>query len=233
VRIGLAPSRERARALILAGKVTVGDRTVDKAGGAVPDGALVRLREPDHPFVSRGGVKLAGALDAFGVDPSGRICADIGASTGGFTQVLLERGARRVHAVDVGYGQLAHTLREDPRVVVLERTNARHLAPGVFDEPPSLVVVDVSFIGVAKVLPAIVPLAAPGATFVVLVKPQFEVGRAHVGKGGVVRDDDLRRSAVDAVSASARSLGLLEKGRADSTMAGPKGNREIFLHLQR
>ncbi|MBI2897739.1 MAG: TlyA family RNA methyltransferase [Deltaproteobacteria bacterium] len=233
VRLGLAPSRERARALILAGKVLIDASVADKPGTRVPVGASVELLVPDHPFVSRGGVKLEGALEAFGIDPQGAVCADIGASTGGFTHVLLKRGARRVFAVDVGYGQLADSLRRDPRVVPMERTNVRYLAPGAFDEPPSLVVIDVSFISVSKILPALVPLSAPGATFVVLVKPQFEVGREKVGKGGVVRDDALRMAAVDSVSAAARALGLVEVSRADSVLPGPKGNREVFLHLRR
>jgi 23S rRNA (cytidine1920-2'-O)/16S rRNA (cytidine1409-2'-O)-methyltransferase len=231
VRRGLAPSRERARALVLAGKVLVDDAPVDKAGARVAVDARVTLREPDHPFVSRGGVKLAGALDAFALSPAGRVCADVGASTGGFTQVLLDRGARRVFAVDVGYGQLAEPLRRDARVVVLERTNARHLPEGSFDEPPAFVVVDVSFISVTKVLPAVLAQCAREVDVVVLVKPQFEAGREHVDKGGVVRDDAARTAAVDAVAAFGRTLGLAEKGRADSVLAGPRGNREVFLWL--
>lgn len=233
VRLGLAPSRERARALVLAGKVLVDGAVGDKPGSRVKAGASIELVQPDHPFVSRGGVKLEGALGAFGIDPTGAVCADIGASTGGFTDVLLRRGARKVFAVDVGYGQLADSLRRDPRVVVMERTNARDLAPGAFDEPPSLVVIDVSFISVTKILPALVPLTTAGSTFVVLVKPQFEVGRGKVGKGGVVTDDALRSAAADTVSAAARALGLVEQRRAESVLAGPKGNREIFLHLRR
>lgn len=233
VRLGLAPSRERARALILAGKVLVDGAVGDKPGTRVKVGASIELVRPDHPFVSRGGIKLEGALDAFGIDPTGAVCVDIGASTGGFTDVLLGRGAHKIFAVDVGYGQLADGLRRDPRVVVMERTNARNLAPGAFDEPPSLVVIDVSFISVSKILPALVPLSTPRSTFVVLVKPQFEVGRGKVGKGGVVRDDALRSAAVDSVSTAARALGLVEVGRADSVLPGPKGNREVFLHLRR
>lgn len=232
VRRGLAASRERARALVLAGKVLVDDAVVDKAGSRVAKDARLALREPDHPFVSRGGVKLAGALDAFGLSPEGRVCADVGASTGGFTQVLLERGARRVFAVDVGYGQLAEPLRRDARVVALERTNARSLPPGSFDEPPTFVVVDVSFISATKVLPAVLAQCAPAVDVLVLVKPQFEAGREHVDKGGVVRDDAARVAAVDAVAAWGRAAGLGEKGRADCVIQGPKGNREIFLWLE-
>lgn len=230
---GLAVSRERARALVLAGKVLVDGNVVDKAGTRIAAEAEVTLREPDHPFVSRGGVKLAGALDAFGLSPAGLVCADVGASTGGFTQVLLERGARRVYAVDVGYGQLAEPLRKDARVVVLERMNARHLPPGTFDDAPRFVVVDVSFISATKVLPAVLAQCAPAVALVVLVKPQFEVGREHVGKGGVVRDDAARAGAADAVAAWAKGAGLVERGRMDCVIAGPKGNREIFLWLSR
>ncbi len=231
VRLGLASSRERARALVLAGKVLVDDVVVDKAGARVATDARVALREPDHPFVSRGGVKLAGALDAFALSPAGRVCADIGASTGGFTQVLLERGARRVFAVDVGYGQLAESIRKDPRVTVLERTNARNLPVGAFDEPPTLVVVDVSFISATKVLPSVLSQSMPSADVLVLVKPQFEAGREHVEKGGVVRDDAARRAAVDAVDTRGRGIALGEKGRSECVIAGPKGNREVFLWL--
>ena len=233
VRRGLAASRERARALVLAGKVLVDGAVVDKAGTRILLEAAVTLREPDHPFVSRGGVKLAGALDAFGVSPADRVCADVGASTGGFTQVLLERGARRVTAIDVGYGQLADPLRKDPRVAVHERTNARNLPPGTFDEPPTFVVVDVSFISATKVLPAVLAQCAPAVDVLVLVKPQFEAGREHVGKGGVVRDDDARTAATDAVAAWGLSAGLAERGRSECVISGPKGNREIFLWLQR
>lgn len=233
VRRGLAVSRERAHALVLAGKVLVDEAVVDKAGAKVALDAKVALREHDHPFVSRGGVKLAGALDALAVSPAARVCADIGASTGGFTQVLLERGARRVFAVDVGYGQLAEPLRRDSRVTAMERTNARNLPAGAFDEAPTLIVVDVSFISATKVLPAVLAQAAPAADVLVLVKPQFEAGREHVDRGGVVRDDAARLAAVDAVAAWGRGAGLQEQGRSECVIAGPKGNREVFLWLRR
>lgn len=230
---GLAPSRERAQRLILAGAVLVDDRPADKPGTVVAADAALRLREEASPWVSRGGEKLVGALDAFGVDPSGLACLDVGASTGGFTDCLLQRGARHVTAVDVGYGQLAWSLRQDPRVTVLERTNARALRPEHIPEPPALVVVDVSFISLTLVLPAIAAVAAPGATVLALVKPQFEAGRGQVGKGGVVRDDAVRAAAVARVRDAAVDLGYAVRGEADSVLPGPKGNREVFLHLVR
>ncbi len=233
VRLGLAPSRERARALILAGKVTVDGHVVDKAGAAVGDVARVELLAEDHPFASRGGVKLAGALDAFALDPAGRLCLDVGASTGGFTDCLLQRGAARVYAVDVGRGQLASKLSADPRVVVVDRVNARALSRDDVPESPSLATIDVSFISVRKVLPAVVPLLATPADVVVLVKPQFEATRREIGKGGVVKDDAVRSRVVDEVASAAKELGLTERARSDSALHGPKGNREVFLWLSR
>jgi 23S rRNA (cytidine1920-2'-O)/16S rRNA (cytidine1409-2'-O)-methyltransferase len=230
---GLAPSRERARRLIMAGSVLVGERPVTKPGQAVPGDAPVRLRGADSPYVSRGGEKLAGALEAFVIDVRDRVALDVGASTGGFTDCLLQRGARRVFAVDVGYGQLAWRLRSDPRVVVMERTNARALAPGDLAERPDLAVLDVSFISLTLVLPPVVATLAPAATLVALVKPQFEVGRARVGKGGVVRDPAARADAVAGVRAAAAALGLAVQGQVDSALPGPKGNREVFLWLDR
>jgi 23S rRNA (cytidine1920-2'-O)/16S rRNA (cytidine1409-2'-O)-methyltransferase len=231
VERGLVASRERARRLVMAGAVLVADRPVTKPGAEVPDDAAVRLRAADSPFVSRGGEKLAGALDAFALDVRGRVALDVGASTGGFTDCLLQRGARRVIAVDVGYGQLAWTLRQDARVVVLERTNARRLTPEMLPEPPDLAVIDVSFISLATVLPAVAPLVKPAGTIVALVKPQFEVGRGRVGKGGVVREPALRAEAVASVRAVAERLGLAVRGEAESVLPGPKGNREVFLWL--
>ena len=187
---------------------------------------------PDHPWVSRGGVKLAAALDAFGVDPAGRRCLDVGASTGGFTDVLLQRGAVPVVALDVGRGQLDWKLRTDPRVVVIEGVNARHLAPGDLPAPFALVTVDVSFISLRLVLPALLPHLAPGADLVCLVKPQFEVGREHVGKGGVVRDAAAREAAITAVAQAAAALGLHVLGRLPSPLPGPAGNVEELLHLK-
>jgi 23S rRNA (cytidine1920-2'-O)/16S rRNA (cytidine1409-2'-O)-methyltransferase len=229
VERGLAPSRERAQRLIMAGDVLVDERPVTKAGSEVADDAPVRLRAPASPWASRGGEKLAGALDAFGLDVAGRVVLDVGASTGGFTDVCLRRGAARVIAVDVGYGQLAWSLRQDPRVTVVDRTNARTLTAAALPATPDLVVVDVSFISLTLVLPALVPLGAPGAEFVLLVKPQFEVGKGEVGKGGVVRDPALRAGAVARVRAAAETLGLAVRAEADSVLAGPKGNREVFL----
>lgn len=216
----------------MAGQVLVDGVVVDKPGTRVRPDAEVRLREAAR-FVSRGGEKLAGALDDIGVDPAGRSCLDVGASTGGFTDCLLQHGARRVVAVDVGHGQLHEKLRADPRVVVLERANARHLeASALRGEAVELVVVDVSFISVRLLLPKLAELA-PAADWLLLVKPQFEVGREQVGKGGVVRDDALRQEAADAVRAAAEALGWRFAGQAESRVAGPKGNREIFLWMER
>ncbi len=228
---GLADSRSRGQALIRAGRILVDDVPVDKPGTRVPSEAQLRLRGAERRFVSRGGEKLAGALADLGLDPAGRSCLDVGASAGGFTDCLLQAGARRVVAVDVGYGQLAPGLRSDPRVRVLERRNARHLEPTDLAGPVDLVTVDVSFISVRLLLPRIAALA-PGASLLLLVKPQFEVGREHVGKGGVVRDAATRQRAADAVEEAAAALGYRARGRAESRLAGPKGNREIFLWLE-
>jgi len=233
VERGLASSRERAQRLVMAGDVLVGERPVTKPGTEVPADASVRLRGEEAPFVSRGGEKLAGALDAFGVDVGGETALDVGASTGGFTDCLLQRGARRVIAVDVGYGQLAWRLRQDARVVVLERTNARALAPELLPETPGLATVDVSFISLTLVLPPLAAVLAPEATVLPLVKPQFEVGRGGVGKGGVVRDPAARAAAVARVRAAAEALGFAVRGEAESVLPGPKGNREVFLWLSR
>jgi len=223
-------TRSLAQALILAGKVLVDDVPVDKAGSRVRPGAAVRLRGAPGRYVSRGGDKLAGALEDLAVDPSGLCCLDVGASTGGFTDCLLQHGAVSVVAVDVGYGQLHPKLREDSRVRVLERTNARELQPAHLEAPVDLVVIDASFISLRRLLPA-VATAAPGASVLALVKPQFEVGREQVGKGGVVRDDALREASADEVARSAVELGYTPRARVDCRLAGPKGNREIFLHL--
>jgi 23S rRNA (cytidine1920-2'-O)/16S rRNA (cytidine1409-2'-O)-methyltransferase len=228
---GLAESRAKAQALVMAGQVLVDGAVVDKPGTRVKPESDVRLRGPASRFVSRGGDKLAGALDDLGIDPAGRSCLDVGASTGGFTDCLLQRGARRVVAVDVGHGQLHERLRADPRVRVVERANARHLeASALGGEPVELVVVDVSFISLRLVLPRLAELA-PAADWLLLVKPQFEVGKQQVGPGGVVRDDALRQAAADAVRAAAEALGWRFLGQAESRVAGPKGNREIFLWL--
>ena len=224
VERGLAESRTQAQALVLAGLVP----GYDKPGQQVDDGAPLELKARP-PYVSRGGEKLAHALDALAVDPAGLDCLDVGASTGGFTDVLLQRGARRVAAVDVGYGQLHPRLRSDPRVTVFERTNARALTELPF--APQLVVCDVSFISVRTALPPALRLAAPGWNAVVLVKPQFEAGRADVGKGGVVRDPAVRARVVRAVAEAALEWGARTVAVVDSGLPGPKGNRELFLHL--
>jgi 23S rRNA (cytidine1920-2'-O)/16S rRNA (cytidine1409-2'-O)-methyltransferase len=228
---GLAPTRSQAEALIRAGRVLVDDVPVDKPGARVRPQARVRLRGETRRFASRGGEKLAGALADLGVDPSGRRCLDLGASTGGFTDCLLQAGARAVVAVDVGYGQLDPRLRADPRVRVLERTNARSLDAAALAGPVDLVAIDLAFISVRLVLPRVREIA-PQAEVLVLVKPQFEVGRERVGKGGVVRDEGLRAEAVRGVREAAGALGYEVAGEAESRLPGPRGNREVFLHLR-
>jgi 23S rRNA (cytidine1920-2'-O)/16S rRNA (cytidine1409-2'-O)-methyltransferase len=230
---GLAPSRERAQRLILAGDVLVDDRPATKPGTLVAADALLRLRTAPSDYVSRGGEKLAGALDALALDVAGLVALDVGASTGGFTDCLLRRGARRVIAVDVGYGQLAWSLRQDARVVVLERTNARHLEARQLPEMPDVATVDVSFISLALVLPAVAGVLRPRGAVVALVKPQFEAGREQVGKGGVVHDPAARAAAVARVRRAAEDLALRVRGEADSVLRGPKGNLETFLWLEK
>jgi 23S rRNA (cytidine1920-2'-O)/16S rRNA (cytidine1409-2'-O)-methyltransferase len=235
VERGLAASRERARGMILAGQVRVGGVVIAKAGHPTAPDADVTLIEPDHPYVSRGGVKLAHALDVFGVDPAGRHALDVGASTGGFTDVLLRRGAPRVVALDVGMAaRLAHPL--DPRVVVLERINARTLTPDALPESArafDLAVMDLSFISVRQVLPALLTVLVPGADVIVLVKPQFEAGRDEVGKGGLVRDPAVHARVIEEATASASALGLSRVAMTESPITGTEGNREFFLHLRR
>ena len=228
---GLAPSRQRAQALIFAGLVRVGDQVVDKAGTMLDTGTVVSVKDNPCPYVSRGGLKLAAALDSFPVDPRGLVCLDVGASTGGFTDCLLQRGAARVYAVDVGYGQLAWKLRQESRVVVLERTNARHLGKKEIPEPIELAVLDASFISLDKLLPPILPLLKPGAWLIPLIKPQFEVGKGRVGKGGVVRDEALRQEVVAQFKKFTLQSGLLWQGVIDSPITGPKGNRELLAAL--
>lgn len=229
---GLAPSRERARRMIMAGCVFVDGERARHAGATVRDEADIVVTGPDHDYVSRGGVKLAAALDAFGLEVAGRVCVDVGASTGGFTDCLLQRGAALVHAVDVGYGQLAWKLRTDPRVRVHERTNMRTLPPGSLDPAPSLAVVDASFISLRLLLGATLGQLVAPREIVALVKPQFEVGRGRVGRGGVVRDPGDRADAVAGVSAAAAALGLQVRASCDSPLPGAKkGNVELFLHL--
>jgi len=229
---GLAASRERARALILAGRVKVDGEVVSKAGANVPDGAVIGVVEPDFPWVGRGGVKLAHALDTFRIDVTGREALDIGASTGGFTDVLLKRGARRVVALDVGHGQLEWRLREDPRVVVLERRNARQLEPGWLPAPADVVTIDVSFISLRLILPALPRLLAPGADIVALVKPQFEAGRDEVGRGGLVKDPAVHEAVLARVTEHAAACGLARAGMTPSPITGATGNQEFLLHLR-
>jgi 23S rRNA (cytidine1920-2'-O)/16S rRNA (cytidine1409-2'-O)-methyltransferase len=232
VELGLETTKSRAQARILAGDVRLNDRVVDKPGTLV-DANAEPVLIARSPYVSRGGEKLAGALHALGIDPTGLACADAGASTGGFTDCLLQRGAKSVLALDVGYGQLAAKLRGDPRVDVRERTNVRHFALGP-DEPRfDLVTADVSFISLRVVLPALIDLARPGGQLLLLVKPQFELERGAVGKGGVVRDPELRARAVREVREAAEAAGLRVLGEAESVLAGPKGNREVFVWLQK
>jgi 23S rRNA (cytidine1920-2'-O)/16S rRNA (cytidine1409-2'-O)-methyltransferase len=235
VERGLAATRERARALILAGQVRVDGTVVSKAGAQVAAGAPIELLQPDHPYVSRGGLKLAHALDVFGIDPAGAVALDVGASTGGFTDVLLRRGAAHVVALDVGHGQIDWKLRNDARVTVVERVNARALAA---DRLPAgfrlfaVITMDVSFISLKQVLPAIAPLLEPGGSLVTLVKPQFEAGRSEVRRGGIVSDPAVQTRVVEAVAAAADTLGLSRVATVESPITGAEGNREFFLHLR-
>jgi 23S rRNA (cytidine1920-2'-O)/16S rRNA (cytidine1409-2'-O)-methyltransferase len=231
---GLAPSRTRAQALLLGGRVRVGDgdsaRLDRKPGDLVPGDIALEL-EATEPFVSRGGHKLAAALDAFGIDPRGAVCLDVGASTGGFTDVLLQRGAERVYALDVGRGQLAESLRQDPRVVAIERLNARTLVPGSLPEPVGIATVDVSFISLGLVLGPIASAFGPGGgPIVALVKPQFEAGRSQV-KRGVVRDSAIHLQVLERIAATGRALGMAVRGVIASPILGPEGNREFLMHL--
>jgi 23S rRNA (cytidine1920-2'-O)/16S rRNA (cytidine1409-2'-O)-methyltransferase len=234
VEKGLAASRTQAQALVMAGAVVHGDQRVDKPGQLVDPELPLRVKDDAAPqrYVSRGALKLEKALQAFPVDPRGRTCADLGASTGGFTDLLLQRGAAKVYAVDVGYGQLHPRLRDDPRVVVRERENARHLSAAALGEQVDLVTGDLSFISLRLVLPAVKAILKPGGQAVVLVKPQFEVGKGEVGKGGVVRDDAKRREALERVKGAARDLGFEILGEAESPIEGPAGNREWLLALR-
>ena len=227
---GLADSRAKAQALILAGTVFSGERRIEKPGQVLPAEAPLEVRGRDHPWVSRGGVKLAHGLDRFAIDPAGKTAVDIGASTGGFTDVLLAGGAARVYAVDVGSGQFDWRLRNDPRVVVMEKTNARHLSREQVPDAIDLIVCDASFIGLRTVLPAALTLAAPGAALIALIKPQFEVGKARVGKGGVVRDPALHEAVCAEISAwLAEQPGWTVLGVAESPITGPKGNKEFLI----
>jgi 23S rRNA (cytidine1920-2'-O)/16S rRNA (cytidine1409-2'-O)-methyltransferase len=229
---GLASSIEKAQALIMAGQVVVGDHTVDKAGQQVAVDAEIRLKGDTLPYVSRGGLKLRKALDEFGVDVAGLVAVDVGSSTGGFTDCLLQAGAARVFAVDVGYGQLAWKLQQDPRVVSMERTNIRTVTPDQLDDEPELAVIDASFIALARVLPATVRLLKPGGRIIALIKPQFEVGKGEVGKGGVVRDPAAHEKVIEDVRRTAADLGLTVSGLCESPITGADGNREFLILLQ-
>jgi 23S rRNA (cytidine1920-2'-O)/16S rRNA (cytidine1409-2'-O)-methyltransferase len=235
VERGLAQTRERARALILAGQVAVNGTPARKAGHPVRPADEVSLVIPDHPYVGRGGLKLAHALDVFAIDVTGRLALDIGASTGGFTDALLRRGARAVVALDVGHGQLDWKLRNDPRVIVIERVNARALTPGqlpgnarLFD----IITIDVSFISLRYILPVLPPLLGPAADVVALVKPQFEAGREEVGAGGIVRDLVVHERVVQEITAAADAVGLERRGLTASPIEGAQGNREFLVHLR-
>ncbi len=217
----------------MAGTVEVDGRRMDKPGTPVAEDVRVSVLVSKEPFVSRAGRKLADAVDHFGVDPEGRVCMDVGASTGGFTDCLLQRGAVRVYALDVGYGQLDQKMRYDPRVVVMERINARHLQPGDLPEPCSLVTIDVSFISLSKVVPALLPHLSPGGLLLALVKPQFEAGRGAVGKGGILRDEELRTRVIQECAAGLAGLGLELLGVHDSAVPGMGGNREAFALLKK
>ena len=228
VERGLFPSREQARRAVMAGTVEVEGQRVDKPGTAVGAEARLAVQGPREPFASRAGRKLAHALEHFALDPAGRVCLDVGASTGGFTDCLLTLGAVKVYAVDVGYGQLDHRLRVDPRVVVMERINARHLAADALPERVDLITIDVSFISLAKVVPALLPHLAEGGYLLPMIKPQFEAGREAVGKGGIVRDEETRQKVVADCAAGLAALGLAHLGTCDSGLPGATGNLEAF-----
>jgi 23S rRNA (cytidine1920-2'-O)/16S rRNA (cytidine1409-2'-O)-methyltransferase len=234
VERGLAESRTRAQALIMAGQVMSGSRRVDKPGALLPSDAPLQVKGRDHPWASRGGLKLAAGLKHFQIDPTGRVCLDLGASTGGFTDVLLSGGAAKVYAVDVGHGQLAWKLRQDPRVIVLDRTNARNLTAAQVPDPIDLIVCDASFIGLDVILPASLALAAPGAQLIALIKPQFEVGKGQVGKGGVVRDPALHQAVCARIEAWLDGLAdWTVLGLTESPITGPQGNKEFLIAARR
>jgi 23S rRNA (cytidine1920-2'-O)/16S rRNA (cytidine1409-2'-O)-methyltransferase len=230
---GFAPSRERAQSLILAGAVVVDGERQEKAGTLIRPEAAIRLTHNPQPYVSRGGLKIEKALDFFSIDPNGKVVMDVGASTGGFTDCLLQGGACRVYAVDVGYGQLAWKLQQDPRVVNLQRRNIRHLRWEEVGEEVDLAVVDTSFISLTLVIPPILPFLKEGGGLLTLVKPQFEVGKGEVGRGGVVRDAAQHRQTVAKIKEFAIGKGLLPRGAMESPLRGPKGNREFFLYCER
>lgn len=232
VERGLFPSRERARRAVMAGLVLVEGQPADKPGTLYDPAVGVSVTGEAEPFASRAGRKLAAALDYFAVEPAGWTCADIGASTGGFTDCLLQRGAVKVYAIDVGYGQLDYRLRQDPRVVVMERVNARYLGPEDLPEKVRMITVDVSFISLLKVVPALLPILEPGGFLLPLIKPQFEAGRSAVGKGGIVRDEDVRQTVIAERIAELATLGLEDVGSFDSPVTGVGGNREAFVLMR-
>lgn len=231
VHRGLAPSRHRAQALLMSGVVLVDGRPMEKSGALVDAGADIRLKSSDHPYVSRGGLKLKAAIDAYEIDVTGLVCLDVGASTGGFTDCLLQHGAAHVHAVDVGYGQLAWSLRQDPRVTVIERTNIRNMPDDALPAAVDLITIDTSFISLRIVVPAALRFLKPGGAVVALIKPQFEVGRGMVGKGGVVRDPDLHEAVLNTLTVFFQNLGLSIRPVVPSPVLGPKGNREFLACL--
>jgi 23S rRNA (cytidine1920-2'-O)/16S rRNA (cytidine1409-2'-O)-methyltransferase len=231
VEKGLVASRERARTAIMAGNVRVDDRVVDKAGLVIRSSCRLEVRGGDLPYVSRGGLKLEGALDRFALKVDGWVCLDVGASTGGFSDCLLQRGARRVYAVDVGYGQIAWRLRQDPRMVLIERTNIRYMPADRIPEEIDLITIDVSFISLKIVVPAVLKFLKPQGRLLPLIKPQFEVGRGQVGKGGVVKDPDLHAHVLEELALFFRSIGLACSPVIPSPIEGPKGNREFFMLL--
>jgi 23S rRNA (cytidine1920-2'-O)/16S rRNA (cytidine1409-2'-O)-methyltransferase len=233
VERGLVESRERGHALILAGHVLVQGQKLDKAGVLVPEDAEIRILGEVLPYVSRGGLKLEGALKEFNVSMEGKTALDVGASTGGFTDCLLQHGAEKVYAVDVGYGQLAWKLRQDPRVITIERVNIRDIAPSFIPEPIDIAVIDVSFISLEKVIPAVLKFLKPDSEIIALIKPQFEVGRGKVGKGGIVRDEAARTASVERVKAFVSNLGLVVKGVSPSPITGQDGNVEFLIYAVR
>jgi 23S rRNA (cytidine1920-2'-O)/16S rRNA (cytidine1409-2'-O)-methyltransferase len=230
---GMVQSRERARALIMEGRVTVDGKALEKPGTPVKVDAHLQIRGEDFPYVSRGGSKLDAALKAFEVDPEGKVVIDVGASTGGFTDCVLQKGAKKVYAIDVGYGQLAWRLQKDPRVINLERRNIRYLKREEVSEEVDLILVDTSFISIEKFLPHLTEFLKEGGDLLCLIKPQFEVGKDEVGKGGVVKDSKLHQKVVDRISQFSRGLGLTVRGIIESPLLGPKGNKEFFIRLKK